>query len=266
MSYKEEIKKMTWSFSRVTAYDQCPYEWYLHYILKDEDEYPEEQNYYAQVGGYVHKILAMIFEDRLKPDDAFDYYVDHFDENVTETTFQNTMDSTFDKCADYLLDVDKLNSLKNDFEIIGVEKKVEFTLNGRKFIGFIDLLVKSKCTGGYIVIDHKSSEYPFTKSGGVKASAKSYEKYKKQLYLYAHWVHEKYGEFPELLMWNHFKDGGQWAVIRFDQNEYEESIKWFCDQIDVIEADDEFEAKKDYFYCNNLCAYRNVCEYKDLEE
>lgn len=266
MSYREEIERMTWSFSRVTTYDQCPYEWYLHYILKDADEYPEEQNFYAQIGGYVHEILAMVLENKLKAEDAFDYYVDHYDENVTETTFPNVMDNTFDKCADYLMDADKLNSLKNDFEIVGVEKKAVFTINGKKFLGFIDVLAKSKEDGGYIVIDHKSAEYPFTKSGNIKSSARSFEKYKRQLYLYAHWVKEQYGEFPKLLVWNHFKDGGQLAIIKFDINEYQEAINWFCDKINVIEADEEFDANKEYFYCNNLCPYRNTCEYKDEEE
>lgn len=265
MRYKDEIDNMTWSFSRVTTYEQCPYEWYLRYILQDDDEYPQEPNYYAQVGSFVHKILEKVYNKKLKADDAIEYYLEHFDENVTAYAPSNVKDKTFESCAEYLSDTDLINQFKR-FKIVGVEQRVEFEIDGRKFTGFIDLLLQDKKTGELTIVDHKSSAYPFNKNGTVKASAKSFEKYKKQLYLYAHWVKEKYGEFPKTLAWNHFKDGGKIARIEFNKNEYDEAIKWFMDEIKAVNSDDSFEPQMDYFYCNNLCAYRNVCEYREEDE
>lgn len=266
MSYSNEIDGMRWSYSRVTAYEQCPYEWYLHYIVQDEDEYPEEQNYFAQVGGFVHKILAKVFDGKLNADDAFNYFIENFDYNVTTTTYGNIMDSTYEKCAEYFSDADSIKNLVGNCDIVGVEQKAEFELEGRKFIGFIDLLLRDKYDNRFVVVDHKSGEYPFKANGEVKANAKSFDKYKKQLYLYAHWVHEKYGEFPKTLAWNHFKDGGKVASIQFDEDEYKDAISWFTSEIERIKQDEDFEPKKDYFYCNNLCAFRNSCEYKDEED
>lgn len=264
--YKNETSSMRWSFSRVTTYDQCPYEWYLHYIVNDNDLYPEEENYYAQVGKYVHNVLEKVFKAELSVDDAFDYYVDHFDENVTERTSYSSMDKTFDACADYFLDINNIKHLTDGMDIVGVEKKIEFEIEGKKFIGYIDLLLKDRKDGKLIVLDHKSSEYPFKHDGGVKANAKSFSKYKKQLYLYSLWVKENYGEFPKLLAWNHFKDGGKLATIPFSIDEYNESIEWFKSEVSAIMADDEFNANKEFFYCNNLCSFRNCCEYKEEEE
>ena len=32
------INNMTWSYSRVSAYEQCPYGWFLNYILEEAEE------------------------------------------------------------------------------------------------------------------------------------------------------------------------------------------------------------------------------------
>lgn len=266
MSYTSSIDNMRWSFSRVTSYEQCPYEWYLHYIVNDQEEYPEEQNYYAQVGGFVHEILASVYKKEIRASDAFNYFIDNYDNYVTETVSKNIMDKTFEACADYLSKIDLITSLTDGKDILGVEQRIEFIIEGHKFIGFIDLLLKDTETGELIIVDHKSSEYPFKKNGEVKASAKSFDKYKKQLYLYAHWVHETYGEWPTTLEWNHFKDGGKVSSIPFSMDEYIDSIEWFKDKIDTIKQDDVFEANREFFYCNNLCAYRNICEYKEEED
>lgn len=265
-SYLNEINDMRWSYSRVTAYEQCPYAWYLQYIVNDDDEYPQEENYYSQVGGFVHRILAMVFEGKLKAEEAFSYFINNFDSNVPAITYGNVMDSTYDKCAEYLSDPDNINKLISGYEIIGIEQKAEFVLDGHKFIGFIDLLLRDKEDGKLVIVDHKSGEYPLKANGKVKANAKSFEKYKRQLYLYARWVKEKYGEFPKELAWNHFKDGGKIARIPFDIDEYNEAIAWFMSEISAIKSDEEFEPKKDFFYCNNLCAFRSSCEYKDEED
>lgn len=265
MRYKDEIDKMIWSYSRVTTYEQCPYEWYLKYILQDKDEYPQEPNFYAQSGSFMHKILEMICNKKLSPDDAVDYYFDNFNENVTATAPSNVVDKTFEACAEYLMGIENLSKL-NDYEIVGVEQRVSTEIDGKKFTGFIDLLLREKESGDYVIVDHKSSAYPFNKNGTIKANAKSFEKYKKQLYLYARWVKEKYGKFPKTLAWNHFKDGGKIASIPFDIDEYNNAIAWFMSEISAIKYDEEFEPKKDFFYCNNLCEYRNVCEYKEEEE
>ena len=113
-----------------------------------------------------------------------------------------------------------------------------------------------------VVIDNKSSEYPFRLDGKVKAKSKqSFENYKKQMYLYSYAVMEKYGEFPKEITWNHFKDGGKFATIPFIKAEYDEAVKWFVDTIHNIEKEQNFEPNEDFFYCHNLCNFRHSCEY-----
>ena len=253
-------KGIRFSYSKLTCFKHCKYEYYLQYILKDEDDYPAEGNYYAEVGSFVHEILAMIFEGKLKQEDALNYFIDNYDDNVSYKVKQSTMDKTFVLLAEYFEEID-LDWLK-DYSILGVELEVNFKLAKKNFIGFIDLLLRDKRDGKIVVLDHKSSDYPFKKNGEVKkASEQNLATYKRQMYLYCYAVNQIYGEMPKEIIWNHFKAGGKLARIPFDQNEYDETIDWIKGVIKEISEEEEFDASSDYFYCNNLCPFRNSCEY-----
>ena len=97
----------------------------------------------------------------------------------------------------------------------------------------IDLLLRNTETGEYWLIDHKSAPYPFRKDGtGVLAKyKKSFESYKRQMYLYCHAVKQLYGEFPQKITWNHFKEK-KLATIPFQMEEYEDTIK--RQRVDVL--------------------------------
>ena len=263
--YKEKIDNMIWSYSRVTCYDHCPYAFYLKYIINDDNQYLAEGNFYAEIGSYVHSILEKVLKGELNVEDASQYYVEHFDDNVFYETKQNIMDKTYEACADYFASVD-FDWLK-DFEILGVEKEIYLIIDGYQFIGYIDLLVKDKITGEIVVIDHKSSAYPFKKDGKsvLKKSEEDFAKYKKQMYLYCKYVFDEFGVYPTWIVWNHFKDQ-KVAKIPFIKEEYDEAIKWFSDEVKRIEMDETFNANLEFFYCTQLCEFRSSCEYINQDE
>lgn len=166
--YRAKIDSMVWSYSRLTLFAQCKYAFYLKYLLEDNNEYIAEGNYFAEVGSFVHEILAMIFNGELSIDDAAQYFVDNFDDHVFYSTKQKVMDKTFEACANYFCEV-SFDWLK-DFDVLGVEEKNNFTIGNYAFIGFIDLLLRDKESGDIILIDHKSAGYPLKKSGKVLKS------------------------------------------------------------------------------------------------
>lgn len=260
MDKNQIINQSIWSYSRVSCFGNCKYEYYLNYIINDDEQYLSEGNYYADVGIFVHEILAMVFSGELKAEDALQYWIDHYDSCVLYKAKKSTMDKTFNAIADYFasFDIEWLN----DYDVLGVELEKHFVIDNYKFRGFIDLLLKDKRDGRIVVLDHKSSEYPFKKNGGVKKNSKqSFEFYKRQMYLYCHAVYQTYGEFPKEITWNHFKAGGEFATIPFVKSEYDEAIKWFKDTIQTIELEKEFEPNPNFFYCHNLCNFRAACEY-----
>lgn len=259
---RNEVDKMRWSYSRLSCFEHCKYAFYLNYIVNDDSLYLPEGNYYAEVGSFVHEILAMIFEGKLSIDDAPQYYAEHFDEAVCYKVKQSTMDKTYEACADYFATVD-FDWLK-DYEILGVELEVKLIIEGHEFIGYIDLLLRNKETGEIWLIDHKSAAYPLKKNGDVLAKSKdSFESYKKQMYLYCHAVKEMFGDFPTQISWNHFKEC-KVATIPFDKDEYDAAMKWFVGTIKKIEKEKKFEPTVDFFYCTTLCDFRGCCEYKKM--
>lgn len=257
---KGKAKKPLWSYSRITCFGHCKYEYYLNYIINDDNQYLSEGNFYAEVGSYVHEILAMIFNGDLKVEDALQYYIDNYDDYVCYKTRKSIMKKSYETIADYFasLDIDWINN----YEILGVELEQRFKVENYDFIGFIDLLLRDKRDGKIVVLDHKSSEYPFKKNGEVKKkSQQSFEAYKKQMYLYCHAIFQSYNEFPKEIKWNHFKDGGVFVTIPFDKEEYDKAIEWYKATIKTIKKEKQFAPSEDYFYCSNLCNFRNSCEY-----
>lgn len=87
-SYKEILDKITFSFSTLHQYEQCPYAFYNRKIDGTE---LNEGNFYSDAGGYMHNIQAQIFANQLSLDDALDYYIENYENNVCYTTKQSTI-------------------------------------------------------------------------------------------------------------------------------------------------------------------------------
>jgi len=251
---------MVWSYSRLSMFEQCKYSFYLKYIVDDPNEYLAEGNFWAELGSFVHSILEKLYKGELTEEEAPAYFAEHFDEAVLYDAPKKIMDSSYIACANYFADL-SLSWLK-DFEILGVEYEFNIEIEGYRFKGFIDLLLKDKNTGDIILMDHKSAASPMGKSGKIlKSQEKCFSSYCKQMYLYCNAVKQCFGQFPSLIVWNHFK-AGQIVDKEFVQSEYERSMRWFIDTIHAIENEEEFSETVDYFYCKNLCDFRNSCEYK----
>ena len=260
MSYKKILDDITWSYSRIRQYEQCPYGFYLNKLDCTEID---EGNFYAESGSFLHEVNAKLFDGTLKIDDAIDYYIENYGNSVVYTAKQSTMDKKYNQGIDYLaaFDFEKLK----DYEILGVEKKVLFEIEGYKFIGFIDLLLRNKHTNKILLVDHKSLDHFMKKDGTpLKNQLPHFEAYSKQMYLYSKAIYEEYGEYPDRIIWNHFFDQ-QVTNIPFNREDYNNALKWAVDIIKEIYKDKKFEAKQSYMMCKVLCGYRNCCCYANEE-
>lgn len=162
----------------------------------------------------------------------------------------------------YLSKKIELPNILERYEILGVEKRVEFKIGEYPMVGFIDLLLKEKTTGEILIMDHKSAKIQFKKNGDLyKSDEGHWRDFKRQLYLYAIPVIKEYGNV-KALAWNLFRMGIV-KKIEFDDEEFREAKQWALDTIHRIERDTEFNQRQDYFYCRNLCGQRNNCNQED---
>ena len=254
------LDTMTWSFSRLNSFYNCPYEWKLRYI----DCNKSENGCFGEYGSLIHKILEKYEKGELSLFELNDYYEEHFSESVPHDAppnkYVDIKQSYYEKGLDYFnnidLDLDK-------YEVLGVEKEVRFQIAGKDFIGYIDLLLKEKETGKIIILDHKSASIKILKNGKVSKSDQEHvREFIRQLCLYAIPIIEEYGHVDEL-WWNLFKDKN-WLKMPFNKEDYNEAIQWAEDTLKLIETEKEWlPNNSSSYYCNYLCGQRNnACEYK----
>ena len=253
------LDTMTWSFSRLNSFYNCPHEWYERYVQYQKGE----NGFFGEFGGCCHKVLENYEKGKVSIFEISEEYERLFSEMVVHDAppnkYVDIKQSYFDKGLDYFDNIDL--DLEN-FEILGVEKEVRFKIADKDFVGYIDLLLKEKDTGKIIILDHKSASIKFLKNGNVSKSDQPHvREFIRQLCLYAKPVLEEYGHVDEL-WWNLFKDKN-WLKIPFKQEDYDEAIKWAEDTIKLIENETEFPCNPDAYYCWNLCSQRNnACPYK----
>lgn len=148
------------------------------------------------------------------------------------------------------------------YKMIDVEKKVEFEIGGRKFIGFIDYLGEKD--GEYYIVDNKSRELkPRSKRAKPTVKDQELDEMLKQLYLYAAAVKQEYGKFPKALCFNCFKNG-VFIEEPFSEKVFSETIEWFLKTIDDIADENDFLPYLDYFSCKNICGVKDECCYYEL--
>ena len=139
------VSTMTWSYSRLKAYEDCPYSWYLKYLECEKGE----SNFFAEYGSLIHKILEQFYTGKMKRTEMLPYYLQHFYPDIqhfapTDAIYWNY----YRQGMNYLCGFTPISR-----QIAAVEQKVEFELDGRPFCGFVDLRCERN---GECVVDHKS--------------------------------------------------------------------------------------------------------------
>ena len=242
--YQEKVDNMKWSFSRINSFEHgCQFCWFQNYIIKERGG----GNAFSDYGSLMHEILEKYFKGELMAWELEDVFDKGFIDNVGSfppNKFVDLRVSYYNQGIKYLQEFDGLP----DYEMLEIEPAISVDIDGYEFIGFIDLLARNKNNGKLVVIDHKS-----------KAEFKTKEElreYGHQLYLYAIWVHKKYGEYPSLLKFNMFRKQTEKTII-FKEKDLEASRQWMLDSIQRIRNCEIFSVTSDDFFGTQLCNNRD---------
>lgn len=254
-----------YSFSKLAAFKQCPMSFYLQYIDNPgaDEELP---GYFSQYGTLMHSILESYYKDETPAFLLADEWRSRYDDEVTipPPPFPaNFGEKNYNAAVDYL---ENFDGLPDGYEVLSVENKFVIRIGGYNVSGIADLVVRD-ADGNIEVWDHK------TKSNA--SMKKEYQLYRKQLYLYALWIHEAYGVWPSKLCFNMVKDR---SVIeeRFDPAMVDETVSWFVDTIHEIEACDALEdwttciadgERKEPYFCRWICGCNPECSrYQEIHQ
>lgn len=244
------------SFSQLTTVEECPYEYFL---LKMAGVEPEE-NAFAQAGNLCHQLLAGWAKGEIPIKELPVQWIQRFAKTVT-AEFPNYLatkgyaEKLFDSVLTYFEQFDGFMG----YDIIGAEKEFHSSIAGVPFIGIIDLILRDKETGGIVLVDHKSCS--------LSSFRKNKEQMYRQLMLYSKYCADTYGEFPEKLCFNLFKEH-MLDERPFDREGYVAARLWAEAVIESMKAKDMidwFETKPDFFRCVNLCNCRGECAFGKAE-
>lgn len=241
----------------MNSFYTCPYEWYLHYIECN----PSLGGFFGAYGSFMHKILEMYERGELDIFSAPQYYEENFNDAIPwdapPNQYVDIRQSYYDKGLEYLENIDLI---LDEYEVLGIEQEVRFKIGDYDAVGYIDLLLKDKSDGNIIILDHKSAALKFKKNGEIsKKDAQHFLDFQRQLYLYSKPVIEQHGKV-DWLVWNMFRQR-DYIKVPWTEDGYNEALNWAENTIHRIEAEEEWSANPDYYYCHNLCGQRNICEY-----
>ena len=251
-NYSAFIDDMTWSYSRLNSFSSCPYAWYLKYLYGDK----EEPMFYASYGSFMHKLLERFYKGEIPKEQLPTEFLLGFKENVNgERANSSIVDKYISSGHSYLSSFKPL-----PFSVLDVEKKVNFKIGDVNMVGFIDYVGRND-NGRIVIVDHKSRE--LKERSKRKKPTKNDEEIDKmltQLYIYSKAIEDEYGEKPEELCFNCFKNG---ILIRepFKDKAYDEAKEWVSRTHDVVRNSNDFSPILDYFYCKYLCGFHNACCY-----
>lgn len=249
--FKPLIEDMTWSYSRIKCFYDCPYRWFLKYI-KHVDEKPQ---FYASYGSFMHKLLERYYKGELTKEEMQIKFLFGFSEEVKgERPQEGTVQKYIRRGSEYLRTFKPF-----PYNPLGVEKKVVFHIGRHPFVGYIDYLGEKD--GELYIVDNKSRDLA-PRSGRENPTRKDAEldELLRQLYIYSSAVEQEYGKLPKKLCFNCFK-AGTFIEEPFSEAAYQEAIDWAQEGIEEIRDADDFSPCIEYFGCRYICGVNDECCY-----
>lgn len=211
--------------------------------------------FYTSYGKFMHKLIEEYYKKEITKEQALlRFYRDFSKEVRGKRPQESTVQKYIKAGAKYFREFQPFN-----YDMVDIEKKVEFSIGGYNFVGYIDYIgIKND---NYYIIDNKSRELkPRSNRAKPTLKDKELDLMLRQLYLYSAAIKQEYGEFPKALCFNCFR-AGVFIEEPFDIKEYEKTIEWAVKLIEEIKEVDDFYPTADYFFCNNICQYGSTCFY-----
>jgi len=258
--YSFIVDNIRFSYSSTTTFENCAYSFKLTYI----DALPRINNFYGEFGTFIHECYEKYFSGELDSFELSEYYRTNYDRIVVSEAPVPPfgLGERYKKEGqDYF---DNFSFEKEEYNVINVEDKIDFLLNGVTFTARPDLVLQKKDTGIYYLYDYKTSA-PFKinkRTGKETVDLKKIEGYEKQLYIYAHALREHRG-IPIEKLTIMFPRLGRNVNFDWTKERETEVIEWIENIIDKIKTTNEFPYNNSSpYFCNNLCGVRDFCEYR----
>lgn len=255
---KEEIKdilsRMVWSYSSVNSFKTCKAMFSFSYLEKIKDR---EGNIFSDFGNLTHYVMEEYFKGNVEIYELDKLFNDNYEKFVTynaPTSLQkfNYEENTKEKILKFF---NSTTIDSSEYEVLAMEDKIEYEIDGIKIVVKPDLIIKRKSDGRVILWDYKTSTY----------SKDSHSGYAYQCSLYAKIYEIVKGVHVDEMNILYFKETskprnkpivyGRFISLPYDEN----VLDRFVSEVKEILNSDSWEATTDDFFCKNLCSFRSFC-------
>jgi len=247
----------TYSHSRVSTYENCPYQYKLKYIDKIKVDVPTTIE--AFMGSLVHETLEKLYKDkkfkkRVSKAMLLKFYKDlwikeYSDDILVAKANQGLTSENYRKMGlKFIEDYYDKHKPFDQLTILGLETTDRMTLpDGNQWHVRIDKLACDD-EDNYYVCDYKTN-----------ARMKDQEEADadRQLALYSIWVKDKFKDAKSVKLIWHMLAFNKDAVSERSDEQLEKLQQGVCDKIKEIESATEFPRKQTGL-CN-YCVYKNIC-------
>ena len=209
---------------------------------------PQENNAYAEFGSHCHSVLERWAKGELLSFETAEAYKNGYADAVKHyfPPFPKGLAGKyFDEGKAYFDSFDGFG----DAKILSVEEKFEIDIGGNPFVGIADLVLREK-DGSITIIDHKSKS--------MQTMKKELPLYKRQLYIYAAYAKQRFGEYPKLLRFNMFRYN-DFVNEPFNMTAYEETLRWVEETIRRIKSEQDWLVSESGYFCRWICSVNNHC-------
>lgn len=245
---------MTWSYSRIKTFEDCPYRFFMKYFYQVEDE----PMFYASYGSFIHDIINKYYLGELNERELTTTFITGFSTNVQgERPAESTVKKYIDAGLDYFE-----NFKPFECNTVAVEQHATWQWGKYKFQGYIDYIGEKD--GDYFIIDHKSRELkPRSKRKKPTLKDQELDSMFVQLYTYAEYIKQRFGKYPKALYINAFRTK-HLIEEEFSLEKFEEAKNWALETIETIKKTEGFYAYDNYFTCRYICGVNRECEYYQI--
>lgn len=206
----------------------------------------------------MHKLLEGFYKGELTKEEMLTKFLLDFSNEVQGIRPQeSTVKKYITSGIEYLKGFEPL-----PYNVLGIEKKVEFEINGIPLVGFIDYLGEKD--GEIYIVDNKSRDLkPRSNRKQPTANDKEIDEMLRQLYIYSAAIKQEYGKFPKSLCFNCFRSG-VFIEEPFKEEAYNEAIAWAEKTIEDIKDTDDFYPNIEFFNCLYICGFKDDCCYWEM--
>ena len=246
------VTTTVWSYSRLAAFEKCPYQWYRHYVLGENGD----DLFFSSFGTLCHDIIAKVYLGKCR--DPLSEFLIRYPTEVTKNI--SNLELTTKYLADAIAYFSNMPIIPG--KVIATETRMNFKVDKYPFVGVVDLVLEDSY-GQLGIVDHKSKGLKPRSNGHRKKSDEELDSYLRQLYLYAIPIRERFGKFPTFLCFNCYRTR-TFIKEPFDFEKIGETKQWALNTISSIVSTTSYQPNLDWFSCRNLCELHDSCEYYEM--